>query len=176
MAKSKKTTRLCEHCRKRFVPSHARHKRVKCPWCNKWTQKPRTLEQWDKEVDGLFSKLVRFVWEPGQPCCSCGRTLTSNITDAGHFMRREFRNTRLLRDNVHPQCKSCNGGFGRNFWSENINVHEEYRKWMVAKYGEERVCEIEALAQSHGKRPTVAEYRELAAKFRSELEHHGIVV
>ena len=172
---TKKKTRLCEHCRQRFVPSHAAHKRVKCPFCHQWTQKPRTLSQWDKEVDGLFGKLVRFVWEPNQPCCSCGQKLKSEHADCGHYMRREFRATRLMRENCHPQCKSCNGGFGRNFWSENINVHNDYRKWMVEKYGDERVCEIEALAHSGAKRPTVPEYRELAAQFRVELEHHGII-
>ena len=41
-------------------------------------------------------------------CCSCGKQIFWQDSDAGHFIPRQHRSTRYHEKNVHAQCRKCN--------------------------------------------------------------------
>jgi hypothetical protein len=68
-------------------------------------------------------------------CVSCGQ----KGSQAGHYIKKSICNLvwQYARKNIHTQCVRC-----------NVFLHGnpvEYRKWMVAKYGQKEVEEMESL-------------------------------
>jgi hypothetical protein len=126
---------------------------VKCQHCNQKTQaRGRTMEQQcehcgkktplrparDGELTQLLDRLhavyvkkkVANTW--GQvKCVTCGRVMQWHMADAGHYVKRECFATRWDDRNVHPQCQSCNGGFGR---SRHKGEPEKYSFWLERNY------------------------------------------
>jgi hypothetical protein len=62
--------------------------------------------------------------------------------DAGHYISRVRKGVMFDEMNVHAQCRHCN-----RFQEGN---HFFYRKWLIEKYGEAAVEELEERAQMGG--------------------------
>ena len=66
-----------------------------------------------EKLDILFSKLIRLrdTDEFGNgKCFTCGKIITYDTCEAGHFRHRRHMGTRWHLDNVHAQCFECNRG------------------------------------------------------------------
>jgi hypothetical protein len=70
-------------------------------------------------------------------CCSCGWVQHWKKMDAGHYISRGYKSILYDERNVNAQCKRCNG-----FKQGNAS---DYRKFLINKYSEEVVEELEAL-------------------------------
>jgi hypothetical protein len=81
--------------------------------------------------------------------------------DAGHYITRTRKSVMFNEINVHAQCRKCN-----RFQEGN---HFLYRKWLVEKYGEEKVKDLELLAQSPGGYKTV-DLLLMAKEFRARTK------
>lgn len=91
-------------------------------------------------------------------CISCGQTKSTDQMDAGHYV--PVKNGSFLRfepDNVHGECKGCNG------FNEFHLV--PYRKNLIEKIGLERVEWLEA-NQRTVKKWTRAELLEIIEKYK----------
>lgn len=71
-------------------------------------------------------------------CVSCPKTMPSwKDAQGGHYLpKSRYSGIMLDEMNVNPQCHNCNchdGGAGG-----------PYRKWMVSRYGEEAVLDLES--------------------------------
>ena len=70
-------------------------------------------------------------------CCCCGKVLSWNNVDGGHFIGRGrggYSGVYFDERNVHAQCKGC------NMWTQN---NPDYRKFMLLKYGQDTIDELE---------------------------------
>lgn len=78
-------------------------------------------------------------------CVTCGKRGHYKEMDGGHFISRKYVATKLLEENIHPQCKYCNlhlrGNlirytlymqemYGKDFINELERMKNEGRKWM----------------------------------------------
>lgn len=68
-------------------------------------------------------------------CISCGKTVSFEEANAGHFISRRWNELLFDEKNVNLQCVECNLG-------KQGNVHE-YRRKIVEMYGEEEALELE---------------------------------
>lgn len=82
-------------------------------------------------------------------CVTCGRSYHWKEMDGGHFISRVSMATKLLEENVHPQCKNCNG-----FHKNEIG----YTLFMIDYYGRDFVEDL------HQMKYTIKKY------IRSEVE------
>ena len=83
-------------------------------------------------------------------CCTCwprypGRTFTRTIRqmDAGHYIGRGLgggSGVYFDERNVNTQCRSCNA------WAD---AHTEYRKFIIEKYGQEALDDLEFRHKNH---------------------------
>jgi len=97
-------------------------------------RKQKTLPKLKGEAQALLQKLVRMKAADDNGivvCVSCGRRDHFSKMDGGHFISRKYTFHTLREENVHPQCKMCN-----RFMS---SCHDDYRRYMVAMYGEDFV-------------------------------------
>lgn len=114
-------------------------------WINRSKKKTSGKSEHQKLVDKLdriFSKYIRlrdsFV-SNGKlyfRCISCGKILSYEQADCGHYINRGHMSTRFNEDNCNAQCKSCN-----RFDEGNIY---NYRMRLMSKIGENRVLLLEA--------------------------------
>lgn len=93
------------------------------------------------KLDKVFSLYIRL--RDSKPfgykffkCISCGEIKPFEKGDCGHYINRQHMNTRFDEMNCNAQCRHCN-----RFMEGNI---QNYRKGLVAKYGEQRVILLEA--------------------------------
>jgi hypothetical protein len=100
-------------------------------------------------------------------CVSCGTYAHYTEMDGGHFIPKGNSSYWSLRiENVHPQCKGCNG-FGMKFGT----AAQEYTKWMIDYYGRDFVDQMEAdkgKPVKHYKR----DYEDMTAEFNELTNHH----
>lgn len=96
-------------------------------------------------LDKVFSKYIRL--RDSKPygfrsfkCISCGRVLSIDQADAGHFIKRGNMATRFNEDNVHSQCIRCN-----RFQDGN---YELFRKNLEEKIGSTRLAQLIQLGHS----------------------------
>ncbi len=92
-----------------------------------------------KKLDEVFNAYIRKrdSWGVYFTCISCGQTKPKELMHSGHFYARTFTATRWHEANSNGQCSACN-----TFKHGNLL---EYRKGMIAKYGQEVVDELERL-------------------------------
>lgn len=98
-------------------------------------------------------------------CVTCGKT--SHYKDGmegGHYIPRGKMATKILEENIHPQCTYCN-----RFNAENAKL--AYRRWMDDYYGPEFVEELERMAKEP-KRWYRAEVEEMIKDFREQIKEH----
>lgn len=93
-----------------------------------------------KKADKLYSLYVRNsnrAEDRTVKCFTCNYVGT--VIHCGHYVTRVIKYTRWHLDNLRPQCFFCN-------IRKKGNSHV-YRRRLVKEIGEERVSEVEALAE-----------------------------
>ena len=110
-------------------------------WCSKYIRLRDAIEYQKNNPTVPFGYLQ---------CCTCPAIIVYNKNcDAGHFISRGSRGGSGVyfdERNIHAQCKSCNA------WHQGRQ--EVYRKFMLDKYGQEVIDELEFLDRTnsyHGK-------------------------
>jgi len=116
----------------------------------------------------LLQKLVRMkaaiVSAGGMcQCVTCGKIDHWKNLQGGHFIQRGKTATKLMEENIQPQCGGCNL-FGMKTATGVLN----YRRYMVSMYGEELVRDIEDMAKQP-KKYTRNEISELSAEFKKQI-------
>jgi len=115
----------------------------------------KTYNQLIKEAWAPCSKFIRLVRDINEPCISCGRydheitePLTGGKFDAGHYLGKAAHpELRFHPDNIHKQCKTCNGGAGK-YAKKNHTVTQSYRVNLIEKIGVDRVNYLEGHHQA----------------------------
>lgn len=116
------------------------------------------------KLDQVFSQYIRmrdadkdrtFV------CISCGKRLSLDQADCGHYINRKHMSLRFSTKNCNAQCRSCN-----RFDEGNI---QGYRRGLIDKYGERTVLLLESLKNQTNK-ITEFEYKEMIAFYKSEVK------
>lgn len=94
-----------------------------------------------RKADDAFSLFIRT--RDSQPyegrafrCISCGRTLSIDQCDCGHYVNRSHMSLRFSELNCNAQCRHCN-----RFQEGNI---QDYRNGLIEKIGESKVLLLEA--------------------------------
>ena len=67
-------------------------------------------------------------------CVSCGVVKHWKEMQGGHYVPRGNSATRLMEENVHPQCKGCNG-YGMKYG----DAEKHYTLYMIDMYGRDFV-------------------------------------
>ena len=67
-------------------------------------------------------------------CVTCGAVKHWQEVDGGHFISRTYTAHKLLEENIHAQCKHCNGFKG--------GAGPEYTIYMIDTYGRDFVDHI----------------------------------
>ena len=83
--------------------------------------KLKSISSLMKKASKVFKKYIRthdFDKNGVISCITCGST---NSIQAGHFIHGITKQTGLMEENVHPQCKRCN-----LFLSGNLIPYYEY--------------------------------------------------
>lgn len=90
-----------------------------------------------RKLDTIFSKYIRRrdCGYGYAPCISCGKPITYDTSDCGHYENRQHMATRYDEKNCNAQCIECNRFRGGN--------SEGYRLGLIEKYGESEVEKIE---------------------------------
>lgn len=100
-------------------------------------------------------------------CWSCGIVAPWNEMDGGHFIPKGSSSRwALVEENVHPQCRGCNG-FGMRFGS----AAQQYTIKMQEYYGHDMVQHMIATkgeAVKYYKR----DYEEMLADWNAQIRHH----
>jgi len=72
-------------------------------------------------------------------CVTCGNIDLWSSMDGGHYIAKGHSSYwALVEENIHPQCKSCNG-FGMKYGT----AANQYTLYMIDMYGREFVEEME---------------------------------
>ena len=79
-------------------------------------------------------------------CVSCGKLGHYKDMQGGHFIPRGTSFTKLMEENIHPQCAGCNG-FGMKYG----DAEKHYTLYMQDMYGRDFVEDL--LAEKRAKRP-----------------------
>lgn len=110
-----------------------------------------------------FSKMIRARDNIGGffRCPTCRRTRPIEEADAGHYITRVKKSVMFDEMNVHAQCRKCN-----RFEEGN---HFIYRKWLVEKFGGEKVDELEKRARTTGGF-TTADLLQMAKEYRTRTK------
>lgn len=100
-------------------------------------------------------------------CVSCGTFGPWNEFDGGHYIPKGHSSYWALEEeNIHPQCKSCNG-FGMKFGTAS----QEYTKWMIDFYGRDFVDQMEA-NKKNVKKIYKSDYEEMISDWKEQIKFH----
>ena len=97
-------------------------------------RKPKSKPKLIDECATLLQKLVRLKAADHQgfvKCVSCGAVKRWQEMQGGHYIERGRLATKLLEENIHPQCAYCNA-FGMQ---NSAHCRENYRTYMIDMYG-----------------------------------------
>ena len=112
------------------------------------------------EADLDFGRYIRLRdTSVGDPrCISCGRPITYETCDCGHFIPRQHTSTRFDERNCNAQCKVCNRMKYGNLPGYTIGLVEKYgegiieelkaRKRLIVQY---RDSDYKEISQRYGK-------------------------
>ena len=132
-------------------------------------RKRKTLAQEVEAAAVLLQRLVRLKASDDTGyavCVTCDSTCHYKEMDGGHFISRNHKSVKLLEENIHPQCKGCNG-----FKMKDSLTVLRYRNWMVDMYGEKGVNDLESLAYQT-KKFTREEIADLVVDFKEQIKYH----
>jgi len=130
--------------------------------------KKKTTAKLLDECAALLQKIVRLKARDKDgyvKCVSCETTGHYKEMQGGHFIERKWTATRILEENIHPQCPSCNGGFGGKP-KGNLRM---YTLYMIDMYGKEWVEELEILKHKT-KKYTRDELEEIKKDFKRQIK------
>lgn len=95
-------------------------------------------------------------------CVTCGcRRRYNDKMQGGHFISRGKMATKLMEENVHPQCKGCN--------MPGAGVEAAYGLWMLDYYGKEFIEELHFLSRQT-KKYLPHELTEMIAELKEEVK------
>ena len=106
----------------------------------------RPIREFLADAQAAFNAWVR-ARDEGLPCISCGDHYPPELGpggawDAGHFLSRGAHpEKRFMEDNVHRQCKVCNGGSAKNP-AKALTVSQRYAIELQRRIGPERYAKV----------------------------------
>lgn len=119
-------------------------------------KKTQPLPKLIKTVQALANKYARLrdcYGNDGTGCISCGQWFGYDMLDGGHYIPTTTSSTRFNEININAQCHRCN-----RFLHGNLRG---YFRGMEAKYGRDRLDDLEASATSRKwTRPELLELKE----------------
>ncbi len=131
-------------------------------------KKQKTVAKLREEAAVLLQKLVRMKAADVDgiaQCVTCGKKQHLKDMDGGHFISRKWTATKLVEENVHPQCKGCNQyASGR---------HDDYSLYMVDTYGIEMVRELNDKKRELCKQNRI-ELEEIKVELRARIKEQEI--
>jgi hypothetical protein len=101
-------------------------------------------------------------------CVSCGVSKHYKDMQGGHFIPRGCSETKLMEENIHPQCPGCNG-----FGMKHGTAAQQYTIWMQDYYGNEFVEKL--LEIQRAKKPfkwVRANLNELLEDVNQQIKEH----
>jgi len=102
-------------------------------------------------------------------CVSCDKRMHWKECDGGHYIAKGSSSYWALeRENVHPQCKGCNG-----FGMKHGSAEGQYTLWMIDMYGEDFVKRMHR-DKRNTKKLYTADYREMLIIFNDLIKYHEI--
>jgi len=119
-------------------------------------KKEKSLAKCRDDVAVLLQKLVRMKAADDNgycQCVTCGKFDHYKNMQGGHFIERGKTATKIIEENINPQCAYCN-----QWGMKNASIVLAYNEWMVDMHG---VDYVEWLRR---------EARRVAKHTRSELE------
>jgi len=180
--------RRCRTCKAHKIPKEAPKSQWWCSpackvYCNgvrmtgptkaKAKPKKKKLKSIARVVDDcavLLQRLVRLKaanlagYVECVTCTKDMRWLPWQDAHGGHFVERGKLSTKLIVENVHPQCPGCN-----MFRMKTASGVLDYRRYMVGMYGEELVRDLEQLSKQP-KKFSRQEVEELATEFKRQIK------
>ena len=133
-------------------------------------KKLKTIAKEVDDVAKLMQKLVRLKAADDNGyvrCCTCGVVRMFNDRMQGaHFISRGKLATKIMIENCHPACASCNQ------WAHKTTLGVlEYRRYMIDTYDEDAVDEMVALSRTI-KKYTREEVADIKADFLKQIKFH----
>ena len=134
------------------------------------SKKVKTVHKLSEDAATLLQRIVRLkaADENGYcNCVTCGKNGHFTEMQGGHYIERSKSSTKLLEENIHPQCAYCN-----KYGMLKTSTVLKYRDYMIEMYGLDAVLEIENLSKVNMKwsRPALIDLiKELKAQMK-ELE------
>lgn len=130
-------------------------------------RKPKTISKIVEEAARLMQKYVRLKAsdkDGNVKCVTCGKVGHYKEMQGGHFIGRKWLATRLMEENIHPQCPCCNGPLSGNMI--------QYTLYMQDTYGRDFVEELQRLKHKSRKyyKPEVEEIKKELRQKIQELE------
>lgn len=126
--------------------------------------KVRDYRWFAAKLDRVFSKWIRMrdCQDGVGNCISCGKLISYEQMDAGHFIGRQHLGTRWNEKNTHGQCRSCN-----RFNEGNKGM---YQTTLISKYGPSILDEL-AIAKKLGtKRPSIVAMGIMISDYNNRLK------
>jgi len=122
-------------------------------------------------ADRVFSLYIREKYSLNGyvVCVTCGAKKSIKDIHAGHYIPRTHKSLRFNERNVHPQCSYCNTYLNGNL--------EEYKKYLINRYGEEVISYLESKKREIGKWG-VYEFNKVKKKYekkRNSKNHRRVV-
>jgi len=100
-------------------------------------------------------------------CVSCGKIDKWSSFDGGHFIPKGHSSYWALREeNVHPQCKGCNG-----FGMKHGTAMSRYTVWMQNMYGKDIVDDMETMKRTQVKFYK-KDYEEMTKDWNEQIKFH----
>lgn len=96
-------------------------------------------------------------------CVTCGKIDHYKQMQGGHFIERGKASTRLDQINIHSQDAWCN-----QWGMKRVSVVLKYRNYLVSRYGEQAVIDLEERSKQVHKWNRV-ELEELIVKLKSDI-------
>jgi len=131
-------------------------------------RKTKTIAKLVDDAAVLLQKLVRMkAADDGgyANCVTCGANEHWKELQGGHFISRRYTATKLLEEQIKPQCRGCNGPRAK----DGI-VTVEYTNYMTDTYGREIVDEL-LLMKTTPKKYTREEIAAISAEFKEQIKY-----
>ena len=128
--------------------------------------KAKPIGKLTDEAAVLLQKLVRMKAADDDgyaSCVTCGVRKHWKELQGGHWIPRGNSSTKLMEENIHPQCAGCNG-FGMKYG----DTAHKYTLYMVDMYGRD---EVERMIATKGKvhKWNRVDLMELIADFKQQI-------
>ena len=126
--------------------------------------KRKTIATLVNEAATLLQKKVRIkaADDSGMcQCVTCKKWGHWKEMQGGHFISRRYTAHKLLEENIHPQCRGCNGPLMGNLTN--------YTLYMVDHYGRDFVDHLES-TKGETKKYSRAEITEIIEELKTEVK------